>query len=513
MKCYNDKKLKVMKRNTIISIIMVAVLASCDLNIAPVSDQSELNLSTSSSDTTDTRIKYKDRAAIQAVYENLYQVMRDRQEHWYLDYLLFGEARTDNAYAGTTGAEVVPVETNALDASNPDIARDWNRYLEDIAKANVVITNIDSVPDPTFAESERRQWKAEALIFRSMMIFDLAHWFGNIPLNLQEAPDITADNVEQVYDLYFPETTTQADVYDQVIADLKSALPYAPKLNPADKTRLSTALANTLLAKVYAEKGEWDEVIRYCDDVFAEGITLEPNFEDLFGYDEDLGDAKLRNSRETILEMQYFTGSGSWVTWMFGRDMANWEESFTWAKWITPSRDLIAAFEKEKDVVRMNQTIVWRDCSWSNYYPAENYPFMFKCRSAYNSIIKYRGADLILLKAEALAHKGQLAEAVALVNQIRQRAKLADLSAAKTATEEAVLDAILGERRLELALEGQRLFDLVRFGKLLEVMNTVNQRDEGRLPQARPFVEAHRLMPIPQTALDQNPNLVQNEGY
>ena len=511
MKCYNDKKVNVMKRNNIIFILVAVLMASCSLNIAPVSDQSELNLSTN--DTSSTRIKYKDRAAIQAVYENLYQVMRDRQEHWYLDYLLFGEARTDNAYAGTTGAEVVPVETNALDASNPDIARDWDRYLEDIAKANVVITNIDSVPDPAFAESERRQWKAEALIFRSMMIFDLAHWFGNIPLNLQEAPDITADNIEQVYDLYFPETTQQEDVYQQVISDLNAALPYAPKLNASDKTRLSTAVANTLLAKVYAELGNWDQVIKYCDDVFAEGISLEPNYEDLFGFDADLKDAKLRNSRESILEMQYFTGSGSWVTWMFGRDMNDPEYNFTWAKWITPSRDLIAAFEKEKDVVRMNQTIVWDQCAWSNYYPANHYPFMYKCRSAYNSIIKYRGADLILLKAEALAHKGQLADAVALVNQIRQRVKLADLSASQTGSEEAVFAAILNERRLELALEGQRLFDLVRFGKLLEVMNTINQRDEGRLPQSRPFVEAHRLMPIPQTALDQNPNLVQNEGY
>lgn len=66
---------------------------------------------------------------------------------------------------------------------------------------------------------------------------------------------------------------------------------------------------------------------------------------------------------------------------------------------------------------------------------------------------------------------------------------------------------------MELALEGQRLFDLIRFGKLMDVMNTINTRDEGRLPQSRPFVEAHRLMPIPQTALDKNSNLQQNPGY
>ena len=494
----------------IIGVVLGVALVSCDLNMEPISDQSELNLGTSTSDTT--RIKFKDRAAMMAVYENLYNIMRDRQEHWYLDYLLFGEARTDNAYAGTTGAEVVPVETNALDASNPDIARDWDRYLEDIAQANVIISNIDKVPDPIFQEAERNQWKAEAKIFRGMMLFDLAHWFGNIPLNLTEAPDITADNIEEVYPIYFPMPVTQDSAYKQVIKDLTEAIPYAPALNPNDKRVLSKTVAYALLAKLYAELGEWDKVIEYSDKVFADGIALADNYADLWKFDENIGDAT-RNNKETILEAQYTAASGNWVTWMFGRNLSNWEESFTWAKWITPSRDLIRTFEKEGDTVRCNQTIVYYECAWSNYYPANNYPFMYKCRSAYNSVIKLRGADIWLLKAEALAHKGDLNGAVALVNTIRQRAKLADLSASAMSSQEAVLDAILHERRLELALEGQRLFDLIRFGKLLEVMNGINSRDEGRLPQARPFVEAHKLMPIPQTALDKNANLRQNDGY
>ena len=124
-----------------------------------------------------------------------------------------------------------------------------------------------------------------------------------------------------------------------------------------------------------------------------------------------------------------------------------------------------------------------------------------------------RGADIMLLKAEALAHQGDLNGAATLVNDIRKRAKLKDLTINETGSQDAMLDAILNERRLELALEGQRLFDLIRFGKLLEVMNGINSRDEGRLPQARPFVEEHKLMPIPQTALDKNPNLIQNMGY
>ena len=112
-----------------------------------------------------------------------------------------------------------------------------------------------------------------------------------------------------------------------------------------------------------------------------------------------------------------------------------------------------------------------------------------------------------------MAHTGNLSGAADLVNEVRARVNLAALDLSKTGSEEAMLNSILNERRLELALEGQRLFDLIRFGKLLEVMNGIDLRDEGRLRQARPFVPDHRLMPIPQTALDKNANLVQNPGY
>lgn len=141
---------------------------------------------------------------------------------------------------------------------------------------------------------------------------------------------------------------------------------------------------------------------------------------------------------------------------------------------------------------------------------------MYKIRSEVNSIIKFRLADILLLKAEALANLGgtaNLQEAAGLVNQVRNRAKLGNLAAAKTATSEALLDAILHERRLELAFEAQRWFDLVRFGKVESVMNTLNSRDPGRLPLRRLFDANSYLLPIPQTAIDLNTNLVQNLGY
>ena len=72
---------------------------------------------------------------------------------------------------------------------------------------------------------------------------------------------------------------------------------------------------------------------------------------------------------------------------------------------------------------------------------------------------------------------------------------------------------MLHERRLELALEGERWYDLRRAGKVEEVMNSLPSRDSGHLSLARPYTKNSYLMPIPQTALDENDNLIQNPGY
>ena len=138
---------------------------------------------------------------------------------------------------------------------------------------------------------------------------------------------------------------------------------------------------------------------------------------------------------------------------------------------------------------------------------------MYKLRSGYNNEYVVRLADIILLEAEAYAFKGNIQKSADLVNMIRQRAKLPNLTADKTSSKDAMIMAVLHERRLELAMEGERWFDLCRYGKVEEFMNSINSRDEGRLPQKKVFDKNSYLFPIPQTALDQNPNLVQNPGY
>lgn len=501
-------------RNLICAGALIALPAACSLDYEPKGLYSEI---TEGQTETGEEVAFKDKAAALSHLQTLYSQMRDRQEHWYLDLLLLAESHADNAYAGTTGAEVVPFETNSIEGSNSVIDRDWKRYLEDVGRANKLICNVDLVPDGSFTKAERETCKAQALIFRAMVYFDMVRIWGNVPIITTVAGDITEETIEEVYPAYFPPQNTEEEVYAQIETDLLAALTAAPDNSADNKTLFTKSVAHALLAKVYAEKPlrDYGKVVEYCDKLTAAGFDLNDNFADLYAMNDDNSNLRTRNTKESILEAQFFPGSGNWCSWMFGRNVANWDENFTWAKWVTPSRDLIKAFNDEGDQTRFNQSVVYYACTWSNYYPASNYPFMYKCRSSFSSLIKFRYADILLLKAEALILRDSpdLGGAAGIIDRIRNRAGLGNLSSAVRNNKEALLDALLKERRLELAFEGQRWFDLARLDKVEAVMNAVYAKDSGRKAQAYPFTQYSYKFPIPQNAIDENPNLVQNPGY
>ncbi len=121
-------------------------------------------------------------------------------------------------------------------------------------------------------------------------------------------------------------------------------------------------------------------------------------------------------------------------------------------------------------------------------------------------------ADILLMKAEALVATGDLSGAATLVNQVRARVGLAALPSSVTASADAMKTAVLKERRLELAFEGHRWFDLLRYDVAVETMNTLNSRDSGRLAM-KTMTEALTVYPIPQSEIDKNPKLGQNPEY
>src|SRR5690606_33993855 len=225
--------------------------------------------------------------------------------------------------------------------------------------ANRLIVYIDSVDDTSLTTTERRQYKAEAKIFRAMIYFDMVRLWGDVPVITTVAKDITSENIEEVYPTYFPEQNTEDEVYQQIEKVLLEAIPDASANNAGDKTKFSKSVARALLAKIYAEKPlrEYNKVIQYADELAADGFALEEDFANLFGLNAAQPDAKKRNTTEPILEGQFFSGNANWATWMFGRNLIKYNDNFTWAKWVTPSSDLISSFQSEGDDIRFSEAV------------------------------------------------------------------------------------------------------------------------------------------------------------
>lgn len=499
----------------ILSIALCALYTACSLDYDPVSSYSEKTIA---NDTDDSEVKFATRAEMETQYNGMYKLISgSAQQEWTLDFLVFTDTHSDNAYSGGSSNNLVTLEAQSQDADNTVIGRSWDKYLSYISTANIIIGNVDLVPDQSLTQTERKQWKAEAKILRAWIMLDMVRLWGEIPLLLIETPEITAENVEEIYPLLYPERQPVEDVYAQIVKDLEEALPDAPKVDAANKFFFSASLAKALLAKAYAEKPirDYDKVIRYCNEVEADGFDLMPEYSDLFATNDAKTDVRYRNTKESIFEITYAPGSGQWLWSMYGVNELNPTSTYNWAKYLTPSRDLIRAFEKEGDKIRMLQTMVFASPSWTNHYGKDDpyfYPFMYKLRNNASSIMKIRFADILLLKAEALVEQNKLNEAATQVNRVRNRAKLANLVAEITASQDKMRDAVQNERRLELAFEGHRWFDLVRTGRVLETMNTLPSRDEGRRP-SETVTEERVLFPVPQAQIDINPNLTQNKGY
>lgn len=488
-------------------------LSSCDLDLYPVTSFNEGNVNVEE----ETETQYTSREDMKGLRDAIYNsYVKNIQEAGYQDWLVYSECRADNAYCGSPSTgEIAAIEGNNVDGENKNVTRDWTYFLNQVSNANQIICNIDRIKeaDASMTQTEHDEWKAEAMCWRAYNLYCMSQLWGDIPVVTTIPPAITAENIEEVYDEYFPSRTPLEEVYDQMIKDLTYACEHAPEPSSSDKTVFSKGFAYGLLARVYAEKPRrnWDEVARCCEAVEAfPAYSLCENYGDLWAYNDD--DA-VRNTSESIFEVPWTRESGNWVWMMFHRNYYNPNDSYTWAKWITPSRDIIEAYEAEGDTERMNASIIWDQCSWSNYYPADNYAFMHKCPTNATSTILMRLGETYLLHAEALAMQGNFSAkngATYYVNRIRERAKLSPIAA--PSSQEEMIDAVLHERRLELSFEGFRFFDLVRHDKAKEIHDAMPQKDsywQTRYPLTAETI----LMPIPTTQMDNNPNLEQNPGY
>jgi uncharacterized protein (UPF0297 family) len=305
----------------------------------------------------------------------------------------------------------------------------------------------------------------------------------------------------EIYPLLFPARAPMDSVYMQIIKDFEVALDYV-KPTAQHNGFATTGAANAMLAKVYAtiEPHDYNKVVQYCDGVINGPYSLLPNYEDLWNNTDE-------NTDESIFEINY-EGTETNANWG-----VNMFRGFDWKKFNIPSNDLVKAFDDEGDMIRKNSSIIFESQGFPDpHWPQDNYPFINKWRifgvSSPQNYIFLRLADIILLKAEALNELGDVNGAAELVNQIRSRVDLPNTTASDQAS---MRLAIEKERRLELAFEGHRWFDLKRTGRAIEVIN--NAIDETGQPLGYNLTENRLLWPIPQAELDINTSLTQNEGY
>jgi hypothetical protein len=436
-------------------------------------------------------------AALSAVYGDF------QNEYWQLDYFVNGDAQSDDAYAGADNPANFQIDEYMLISTNSNISRDWAYLYQTIGKANLVINNVDITPDPSLSEQRRREIKGEAMFVRAFIYFQAVQLWGDVPLQLKEVTSISAAELDEIYPQLYPERKSMAEVYAQIIQDLEYAAENV-KAVQQHKGYATRGAANAVLAKVYStmEEKDYSKVVEYCDAVINSGYSLLPEYDMLWNNQNE-------NSAESIFEVNY-EGTPSNANW--GASMFRGTD---WKKFNTPSNDLVKAFNDENDLIRKNSSISfenvtgkWSDANW----PAANYPFTYKYRiitwpSAQNYILM-RLADIILLKAEALNEMGDVNGAAQLVNQIRSRVDLPNTTAT---TQESMRLAIEKERRLELAFEGHRWFDLKRTGRAIEVINNAIGPDGNKYGYN--LTQNGLLWPIPQSELDKNELLTQNPGY
>jgi len=495
-----------MKKTFLISIMILLGLSGCDfLNEEPESLITSANY-------------YKTEADAVAATNALYDYLSVGTDYlwdpkfggiFFNDYWVFKDLLSDNALETLASVEYRNISEFKMTSENVRIEYYWQDLYKTISAANIVI---DRVPQISMDQDKINHLVSEARFIRAMMYFEAVRLFGDVPLIISP---IT--NIANAY----ASRTAVAGVYDQIIDDLQFAEANLSNSYRVGQGRPTPYAAKALLSRVYLENGNYQESVNYAKDVIDNGpYQLWPNYADIFKISN-------MNSGEVIFAVNFSgTLSQGFKPNQYhvrllppGLDIDG-EGPENAHGWEQPTMELYSSFDPQdqRRAVTFITSFTYSDGSTvsfdpyiSKFWDQEAEP---RGNNTDSDVIYLRLADVLLIYAEALneLNNGPTAEAYDAINQVRRRARfngiveqniLPDLSGLDYQT---FKDAVLQERRWELVMEGSRYDDLVRHGKLVEIVNA-----SGKL-NATPN-ENHKLLPIPQRERDLNPNLTQNTGY
>jgi hypothetical protein len=460
----------------ILYALLILVSSSCSKEFTELSPISERNIQSA----------YKTEADFAVAVNGLYDALQLNGTYGKV-YLLLNEMRSDNTLNGG-GANGIAASLNELDlfkeiSTATELSSAWSDSYKGIARCNIILDKIDAsvVPDAL-----KKRYKGEALYIRSLLYYNLAVIFGNIPLQLTDVASPSDVNLKQ---------SNAAEVYKQVIADLIAAEPLLPaKYTGADIGRVTSGAVNTLLGKVYLTNGDKTSAITALNKVVdSKNYSLATDYAKLWG-------AANENGPESIFEIQYKTGgqgegSGYFEYFASVIGRAGGVGGGNTPMNMTP--DLLGSYQTgdlryAKSIFRNGKI---PDTTYSlKYITTQTTTF-----DGDNNWYVSRYADVLLMLAEAL---GESAQAYIYINQVRTRAGLPAISATTPGT---FVQKLLAERRSEFALENHRWQDLLRLGVAKATMAKQLAITEA---------EVRLLYAIPQKEIDvSNGKLVQNPGY
>ena len=414
------------------------------------------------------------------------------------------------AGGGDDGLETTQLSNFVTSTDNQGVLDLWRGPWPGILSSNIIIK---TAPTLNIDDTLRNRSLGEAYFLRAHYYFILVRFFGDVPL-VTEPQDVNGD--------LYPARAPKTEIYKLIISDLEKAIQFLPtkqQYGDSDKGRASKGAAIGALAKVYLTLGQWQKVVDLTTQLEGMGYALNTDYSDNFNINKE-------NSVESLFEVQY-ASDGGYDFWS-NENQASWTSTFMGPRganfvgggwgWNQPTQEFVNSYETGDK--RKEKTIFYEGCPdydgkeyKANYsltgYNVKKFLVPLSAFPSYdNSPLNFpimRYSEVLLMKAEALNELGQTSLAIVPLNLVRGRAGLAAVTSGLSQT--AFRDKVLHERRMELAFEGQRWFDLIRVNDGQYGLNFLHSIGKTNASTK------HLLLPIPQIEIDRNPNLTQNPGY
>lgn len=413
-----------------------------------------------------------------------------------------------------------------IDPSNGFFSALWTSLYKGIGRANVALENIENIPVANIPDASKQVLIGQALFLRAIFYMNLAIHFREVPLVLK---------VQKLEDAYVPKNT-YPEVSDQIVKDLKDAALRLPATYPAAQYGYATkGAALGLLARFQLYNKDYQGVLDATATVLTLGYSLNASYPQLFTEQGEFSKEiifSVRFNQDASNNTELFSSTFLPVPKVDQQPMPNLVKDYycTDGKPITTSplynpnapknnRDprLIASVYFRNDIFLVDLNRVFTGNTATTYGQKKYIRNTASATgiSVFNpggqDFIVLRYADLLLMRAEALVELNQLTAAYSLINQVRARVNMPTVENAEGQNlDQATLRKIVRhERRVELAFEGLRFFDLLRWGTVAEAFQRValdNIPGYGAIYRG----EKSQVFPIPLSETTANAKLIQN---